>query len=60
MLALTTAVHSGLSPGEALAIVAAIVAVVFWKALVKIGLAVLVIGLLILLITGAAAILHGI
>lgn len=60
MLALTTAAHAGLSPSQTLFIIAAIVAAVFWRGLVKIGLAVLIIGFVFLLISGAAALLHGV
>jgi hypothetical protein len=64
MLALATAAHAGLGSvgslgsGETLTIVGAIAAALFWRMLVKIGLAVLVIGFLILLFEGASAIQH--
>ena len=64
MLALASAAHAGLGSlgsigtGETLTIVGAIAAALFWRLLVKIGLAVLVVGFLILLFEGASAVQH--
>jgi hypothetical protein len=60
MLALASAAHGGVAQSEALFIIAAVVVAAFWKALIKIGLAVLVIGSLILLFSGASALVHGV
>lgn len=59
MLALMAAAHSGASTDEMMFIVAAVAVAAFWKALVKVGLAVLVIGALILFFSGASALAHG-
>jgi hypothetical protein len=60
MLALTTAAHSASQGSSAiLFIIAAIAVAAFWKALIKIGLAVLVIGVLIVIFGGASAIISG-
>lgn len=61
MLALTSAAHAGLGSfgsAETLTIVGAIVAALFWRVIVKVGLAVLVIGSLLLLFEGASLFLH--
>jgi hypothetical protein len=58
MLALASAAHGGVGQSETLFIIAAIAVAAFWQTLVKIGLAVLVIGFLILLFEGASAFLH--
>lgn len=59
MFALTAAAHGGTNPTTILFLIAAVVAVIFWRSLVKVGLALLVIGFLILLFEGGSAILHG-
>jgi hypothetical protein len=58
MLALASAAHGGIAQSETLFIIAAVAVAAFWRALIKVGLAVLVIGFLILLFEGASAILH--
>jgi hypothetical protein len=61
MFVLASAAHAGLgslSSTETLTIVGAIIAAFFWQTIIKIGLAVLVIGFLILLFEGATAFLH--
>jgi hypothetical protein len=58
MLALASAAHGGVGQSETLLIIAAVALAAFWRALVKVGLAVLVIGFLILLFEGASAALH--
>jgi hypothetical protein len=58
MLALATAVHSQ-GPTQILIILAAAAAVIFWRALIKIGIALVIIGFFLLLITEAAALIHG-
>jgi hypothetical protein len=58
MLALATAAH-GQDPTHILIILAAVGAAIFWRALIKIGLALVIIGFFILLITGASELLRG-
>lgn len=58
MLALAAAAHGGIAQSPTLFIIAAIAVAAFWKALVKIGLAVLVIGVLVLIHTEASAYMH--
>jgi hypothetical protein len=58
MLALATAVH-GQDPNQILIILAAVAAAIFWRSLLKIGLALVIIGFFLLLITGAAGVVHG-
>jgi hypothetical protein len=60
MLALASAAHGGVAQSETLFIIVAIAVAAFWKALVKIGLAVLVIGFLFLMFSGASALVHGV
>jgi len=58
MLALATAAH-GQDPTQILIVLAAVGAAIFWRSLLKIGLALVIIGFFLLLITGAAAVVHG-
>jgi hypothetical protein len=58
MLALATAAH-GQDSTQILIILAAVAAAIFWRSLLKIGLAVVMIGFFLLLITSAAALIHG-
>jgi hypothetical protein len=58
MLALATAAH-GQDPDQILIILAAVGAAIFWRSLLKIGLALVIIGFFLLLITGAAGVVHG-
>ncbi len=59
MLALVTAAH-GQSPSHILIILAAIAAAIFWKGLIKIGLALIVILFALLVITSVSDLFHGI
>jgi hypothetical protein len=62
MLALAAAAHGSVQSSETVALIAAIFIAVFWRALIKVGLALLVIMILVLLFGGASAImsvLHG-
>jgi hypothetical protein len=59
MLALASAAHGGIGQSETLFIIAAIAVAAFWRALIKVGLAVLLIGFLLLFFEGASAVLHG-
>jgi hypothetical protein len=58
MLALATAAH-GQDPNHILIVLAAVGAAIFWRSLLKIGLALVIIGFFLLLITGAAGVIHG-
>jgi hypothetical protein len=58
MFALATAAH-GQDPNQILIILAAVAAAIFWRSLLKIGLALVIIGFFLLLITGAAGVVHG-
>lgn len=58
MLALAAAAHGGIAQSPTLFIIAAIAVAAFWKALVKIGLAALVIGVLVLIFMEASAFMH--
>jgi hypothetical protein len=58
MLALATAAH-GQDSTQILIILAAVAAAIFWRSLLKIGLAIVMIGFFLLLITSAAALIHG-
>lgn len=57
MLALATAVN-GQDPSTTLIIIAAIAAAVFWRGLIKFGIALAVILFAILLVTGTSALFH--
>jgi hypothetical protein len=57
MLALATAVH-GQGPSSILILLAAVVAAIFWRVLIKVGIALIVILFAVLMITGASAFLH--
>jgi intracellular septation protein A len=62
MLALAAAAaHGSVQSSEVLAIIASIVIAAFWRFFLKLGIAILIIGFLILLFGGASAIfgLHG-
>jgi hypothetical protein len=54
MLALAAAVH-GQDPSSILIILAAIAAAIFWRVLIKLGIALLVIVFVVLMITGVSA-----
>jgi hypothetical protein len=54
MLALAAAVH-GQDPSSTLIILAAIAAAIFWRVLIKLGIALLVIVFVVLMITGVSA-----
>jgi hypothetical protein len=58
MLALATAAHSGLDPTEILVIIAAVGAAIFWRTLIRIALPVILVALLVLLVTGASAVIN--
>jgi hypothetical protein len=58
MLALATAAH-GQDSTQILIILAAVAAAIFWRSLLKIGLAIVIIGFFLLLITTVAALIHG-
>jgi hypothetical protein len=57
MLAVVTAAH-GQDPSHVLIILAAIAAAVFWRGLIKIGIALIIILFALLMITGMSAVLH--
>lgn len=57
MLALATAAH-GQDPSSTLIILAAVAAAIFWRGLIKIGIALVVILFVILLVTGTSALFH--
>lgn len=57
MLALATAAH-GQDPSSILIVIAAIAAAIFWRGLIKFGIALIVILLAVLLITGTSALFH--
>ena len=57
MLAVATAAH-GQDPSQILIILAAIVAAIFWRGLIKIGIALVIILFAVLMITGLSAVLH--
>ncbi len=59
MLALVTAAH-GQSPSHILIILAAVAAAIFWRGLIKLGLAFIVIIFVLLLITSVSDLFHGI
>jgi hypothetical protein len=54
MLALATAVH-GQDPSSILILLAAVAAAIFWRVLIKVGLALVVILFAIMMITGVSA-----
>jgi hypothetical protein len=54
MLALATAAH-GQDPSSILIILAAVAAAIFWRGLIKVGIALVVILFLVLLVTGTSA-----
>ena len=58
MLALATVVQ-GLNPALVLIIIAAVVTALFWRLIVKIGIAAMIIGFVFLLVSGLLDILHG-
>jgi hypothetical protein len=60
MLALTTAAHGGQSSLLPLVLIAAIVVAVFWRSLVKFGIALIVVLFTVLLVAGTTAFIHGI
>lgn len=55
MLALATAIHGQGSSSSILIILAAVAAAIFWRVLIKIGLALVVILFAVMLITGVSA-----
>ena len=57
MLAVATAAH-GQHSTQILIILAVLGAVIFWRSLLKIGLAIVIVGIFLLLITGAAGLVH--
>ncbi len=57
MLAVATAAH-GQDPSQILIILAAIAAAVFWRGLLKIGIALIIILFAMLMITGMSAVFH--
>lgn len=57
MLALAMAVH-GQNPSTILIILAAVAAAVFWRVLIKVGIALVVILFALLLVTGTSAVLQ--
>lgn len=58
VLAAAAATHSGIQSSEALAVIGAVVIAAFWRFILKIGIALLGIGFLVLVFGGAAAIIH--
>lgn len=59
MLALATAAH-GQDPSQILIILAAVAAAIFWRGLIKVGLALIVILFALLMITSVSDLFHGI
>ena len=55
MLALATAIHGQGSSSSILIILAAVAAAIFWRGLIKVGLALVVILFVVMLVTGASA-----
>ena len=58
MLALASASH-GQNPTLALILIAAVVVAAFWRSVLKIGIAAVLIGFVFLLVSGMLEILHG-
>jgi hypothetical protein len=58
MLAVATAAH-GLDHTQILLILAAIALAMFWKAAIKLGLALIVVGFVVVLVKGDAILIHG-
>lgn len=58
MLALATAAH-GQDSAQILVLLAAVAAAIFWRSLLKIGLAIVVIGFFLMLATTVTALIHG-
>jgi hypothetical protein len=59
MLALASAATGGQNPTLILIIIAAVIAAIFWRMILAVGIAVVVIGFLFLLVTGLIDIGHG-
>jgi len=55
MLALASAIHGQGSSSSILIILAAVAAAIFWRGLIKVGLALVVILFVVMLVTGASA-----
>jgi hypothetical protein len=60
MLALAAAAQGGQNSTLALVLIAAVGVAVFWRGLIKIGLALIVVGFVVLLVMSTAAVIHGI
>jgi hypothetical protein len=60
MLALAAAAQGGPNSTLALVLIAAVGVAVFWRGLIKIGLALIVVGFAVLLVISTTAIIHGI
>ena len=58
MLALASAVHGQGSSSSILIILAAVAAAIFWRGLIKVGLALVVILFVVMLVTGVSAFLQ--
>jgi hypothetical protein len=58
MLAVAVAAH-GLDHTKTLLILAAIALAMFWKAAIKLGLALIVVGFVVVLVKGDATLIHG-
>ena len=59
MLALASA-SQGLNPTLVVLIIAAVVVAAFWRAIVKVGIAAIIVGFLFLVVSGALDVLHAV
>lgn len=59
MLILTAAVTHGTNPSEVVFLITAIAIAAFWRALIKIGIAILVLGILVLAFESGSALIAG-
>jgi len=60
MLALASAAHGGQDSGLVLVLIAAVGVAIFWRSLIKVGIALIVVLFAVLLVAGTAAFIHGI
>ena len=60
MLALASAAQGGQDSGLVLVLIAAVGVAIFWRSLIKVGIALIVVLFAVLLVAGTAAFIHGI
>jgi hypothetical protein len=60
MLALASAAQGGQDSGLVLVLIAAVCVAIFWRSLIKVGIALIVVLFAVLLVAGTAAFIHGI